>query len=128
MRLLFLVALFLPLMLMACAMPGGGGVTSVLEKPAERALLLGIRAYEEAQYADAERELSRALSLGLGSAKDKAAAHKHLAFIYCASQRIAACEDAFKKARAADSQFDLTRAEAGHPIWGPVYRKVTPPR
>jgi Tfp pilus assembly protein PilF len=118
------VALFLPLMLMACAVPGGGGVTAVLEKPAERALLQGIRAYEEAQYPDAERELSRALTLGLGNAKDKAAAHKHLAFIYCASQRIAACEDAFKQARTADPQFELTKAEAGHPIWGPVYRKV----
>ena len=111
-------------LLAACAVPGEGGVTAVLEKPAERALLQGLRAYEDAHYADAQRELTQALSLGLVSAKDRAAAYKHLAFIHCASQRIAPCEEAFKQARSADPQFELSKAEAGHPVWGPVYRKV----
>lgn len=124
MRFLAFAALTSVLMLAACAVPGEGGVTAVLEKPAERALLQGIRAYEDANYADAQKELTRALSLGLTSAKDRAAAHKHLAFIHCTSQRMAPCEESFKAARAADSQFELSKAEAGHPMWGPVYRKV----
>jgi Tfp pilus assembly protein PilF len=115
----------LPLALLAaCAIEPPPGLTDVMQRPAERALLAGLRAYEDAQYADAERELQRALSTGLTSAKDRAAAHKHLAFVYCTSNRTPACEDAFRAAIAADREFALSRAEAGHPQWGPVYRRV----
>ena len=100
------------------------GLSEVLQRPAERALLAGLRAYDDAQYADAERELGKALSLGLPSAKDRASAHKHLAFVHCASQRVAACEAAFRAARGADPAFALSRAEAGHPLWGPVYKRL----
>lgn len=120
----WLLVIGLSWMLSACVVPNDGSVTAVLEKPAERALLQGIRAYEDANYADAQKELTRALSLGLASAKDRAVAHKHLAFIHCTSQRPVPCEEAFKQARAADPQFELSKAEAGHPMWGPVYRKV----
>jgi Tfp pilus assembly protein PilF len=84
-----------------------------------------MRAYDDAQYAEAERELRRALDAGLVSAKDRASAHKHLAFIYCTSERIADCDKAFRGALAADPTFALSKAEAGHPQWGPVYRRVT---
>ena len=71
-----------------------------------------------------ERELNRALGAGLASAKDRALAQKHLAFVYCSSQRIKPCESAFRAARAADAEFALSRAEAGPPLWGPVYKRV----
>jgi len=48
-------------------------------------------------------------------------AHKTLAFIYCTSGRKAECEAAFRAARVADPAFALNKAEAGHPVWGPVY-------
>ncbi len=111
-------------LLAACAVAPAGGLSEVMQRPAERALLAGLRAYDDAQYTDAERELAKALATGLVSAKDRASAHKHLAFVYCTSQRVAACEGAFRAARAADSEFALTRAEAGHPLWGPVYKRV----
>jgi Tfp pilus assembly protein PilF len=111
-------------LLSACVVPQEGGVSSVLEKPAERALLQGLRAYEDANYTESQKGLSQALSLGLTNRKDQAIAHKHLAFIHCANQRMAPCEDSFKQAFAADPQFELSKAEAGHPAWGPVYRKV----
>jgi Tfp pilus assembly protein PilF len=101
------------------------GLTDVMQRPAERALLAGMRAYDDAQYTDAERELKRALDAGLSSAKDRASAHKHLAFIYCTSERAAACDKAFRDALAADPTFALSKAESGHPLWGPVYRRVT---
>jgi Flp pilus assembly protein TadD len=124
-RALHLVSLCAALgLLTACVTPDQAGVTAVLERPAERALLQGIRAYDDANYAEAEKELQRALGLGLASGKDRASAHKHLAFIHCASQRVAPCEAAFRQARAADPQFELSKAEAGHPLWGPVYRRV----
>lgn len=40
---------------------------------------------------------------------------------------MADCEAQFRAARAADPQFVLSRAEAGHPQWGPVYRKLLAP-
>jgi len=111
----------------ACAAPADRtGLLDVAERPAERTLLAGLRAYDDAQYADAERLLSQALKTGLASPKDRAAAHKHLAFVYCSSARVRACEDAFRAARAADPAFALSRAEAGHPQWGPVYRRLFP--
>jgi Tfp pilus assembly protein PilF len=111
-------------LLAACAAAPTGGLSEVMQRPAERALLTGLRAYDDGQYADAERELAKALATGLVSAKDRATAHKHLAFVYCTSQRPKPCEDAFRAARVADPGFALTRAEAGHPLWGPVYKRV----
>ena len=112
------------LMLAACAAAPQGGLSEVMQRPAESALLAGLRAYDEGQYPDAERELNKALATGLVSAKDRATANKHLAFVYCTSQRPKPCEDAFRAARKADPEFALTRAEAGHPLWGPVYKQV----
>lgn len=123
-------ALALAALLLAtgCAVPPttpAAGVSELLARPAERALLVGMRAYDDGQYPMAERELKAALDAGLASAKDRANAHKLLAFVYCTSQRATDCESAFRAARAADATFALTRAEAGHPQWGPVYRRVT---
>lgn len=100
------------------------GLLDVAERPAEKALLAGMRAYDDAQYPQAEKQLQAALQAGLVSPRDKAAAHKLLAFVYCTSNRIAECEAAFRAARAADPAFALTRSEAGHPLWGPVYQRV----
>lgn len=100
------------------------GLMDVAERPAEKALLAGIRAYEDAQYPQAEKLLTQALKDGLASPRDRAAAHKHLAFIYCTSDRVKACEDAFRAARAADPAFALSKSEAGHPQWGPVYQRM----
>ena len=106
--------------------PKPTGLAEVMERPAERALLDGIRAYDDGQYAQAEKALRQALDDGLQSARDRATAHKLLAFITCTSDRLAECEAQFRAARAADPAFTLGRGEAGHPLWGPVYRKVVP--
>jgi Tfp pilus assembly protein PilF len=102
------------------------GLADVLERPAERALFDGLRAYDDGQYKAAEEALQRALAAGLQSARDRANAHKHLAFIACTSQREAQCEAAFRAARTEDPAFTLGRAEAGHPLWGPVFKRVLP--
>lgn len=120
-----LVALFA--VLAGCAAPlPSAGLSEVIERPAERALLTGIRAYDDAQYAQAERALTTALQSGLTSARDRASAHKLLAFIYCTSSRVPDCETSFRAAREADPAFTLSRSEAGHPLWGPVYKRVSP--
>lgn len=106
--------------------PAPGGLAELMERPGERALFEGIRAYDDGQYAAAETALRKALSAGLQSGRDRASAHKLLAFITCTSERLAECEEAFRAARAADPAFALSRSEAGHPLWGPVYRKTLP--
>ncbi|MFT3956201.1 MAG: TssQ family T6SS-associated lipoprotein [Piscinibacter sp.] len=100
------------------------GLLDVAERPAEKALLAGMRAYDDAQYPAAEKSLLAALQAGLASPRDRAAAHKLLAFIYCTSNRSADCEAQFRSARAADPAFALSKSEAGHPLWGPVYQRV----
>jgi hypothetical protein len=121
-------AFCLCLLVAACAQEptAPAGLMDVAERPAEKALLAGIRAYEDAQYPESEKQLGAALKAGLGSAKDRAAAHKHLAFIYCTSNRTSECEAAFRAARQADPAFALSKSESGHPLWGPVYKRVLP--
>ena len=111
--------------LAACVSPPSRlvGVVDLTEQPAERALISALRAYDDADYPATERQADDALRLGLRSARDVALAHKLRAFVYCTSNRLAACETEFRAAREADPQFALTRAEAGHPVWGPVYQK-----
>jgi len=100
------------------------GLLDVTERPAEKVLLAGLRAYDDAQYSQAEKQLQAALQAGLVSPRDRAAAHKLLAFIACTSNRIVECEVQFRAARAADPGFALSKSEAGHPLWGPVYQRV----
>ncbi len=108
------------------SVPAGSSVAELMQRPAERSLIDGIRAYDDGQYASAEAALRKALAAGLAGPRDRASAHKLLAFITCTSARVAECEAAFRAARAADPAFVLNRSEAGHPLWGPVYRKALP--
>jgi Tfp pilus assembly protein PilF len=89
----------------------------------EPALAGGIRQYEDGNYAEATKQLQGALRQGLSTA-DRVKAHKYLAFIYCVTDRAAACREEFRKALAIDPKMELAPAEAGHPVWGPVFRSV----
>jgi hypothetical protein len=108
------------------APPAPVGLVDLSARPAERALLAGLKAYDDAQYESADRLFREALAAGLASPRDRAEAHKRLAFLHCASGRLADCEAEFKLARAADRGFALDKSEAGHPVWGPVYKKLSP--
>jgi len=106
--------------------PAPTGLAELMERPAERALVEGIRAYDDGQYKQAEVALRRALSAGLASPRDKATAHKLLAFIACTTERVSECEASFRAARSADPAFVLSRAETGHPLWSPAYQRALP--
>lgn len=82
-----------------------------------------LRQFEDADYDQSAKNLQLAISTGL-SEKERASAHKHLAFIHCASARESQCRDEFRKALAVDPALDLAPAEAGHPVWGPIFRSV----
>ena len=126
MKILLAPALVCVSLLSGCVVPPPAqpGLLDVAERPAEKALLAGMRAYDDAQYPAAEKLLKQAQKDGLASPRDRAAAHKYLAFIYCTSDRVPACEAEFRAARADDPAFALSKSEAGHPQWGPVYQRV----
>jgi tetratricopeptide (TPR) repeat protein len=105
--------------------PATVSIARLVEQPAERAFVNGLRFYEEGQYERAEVLFKRALADGLKDRYDIAVAQKHVAFIACAYNRPADCEAAFRAAFAADPSFRLTDAEVGHPLWGPVYKRVS---
>jgi tetratricopeptide (TPR) repeat protein len=117
-------------LLAACAPPGErpGAVPRVseasLRDKAQEGLALGMRQYQLGDFEDALRNLMAALDHGLLSRSEQSAARKHLAFIHCISGREPECRDEFRKAMEIDPGFGLTPAEAGHPIWGPVYASV----
>jgi len=89
----------------------------------EADLASGIKQYEDANYAEAARLLQSGLDQGLGKS-DQVRAHKYLAFIHCVSGRERRCRDEFRAALKIDPSFELAANEAGHPIWGPVFRSV----
>ena len=91
---------------------------------AQQELASGIESYENGNYKPAAKQLQNALNMGLKVNAEQARAHKYLAFMHCVGGRTTACRTEFRKARAADPGFDLTPAEAGHPTWGPVFKKV----
>lgn len=87
------------------------------------ALSAGVKLYEAGEYEESAKNLQGALELGVPE-KDRVRAHKYLAFIHCSSNRVGQCRDEFRKALAVDPQLDLAPAEAGHPVWGPIFRSV----
>jgi tetratricopeptide (TPR) repeat protein len=108
--------------------PATVSIARLYEQPAERAFINGLRYYEEGQYERAEALLKRSLAEGLNDRNDVAVAQKHLAFIACAYNRPGDCEQAFRAAFVADPTFKLSDAEVGHPLWGPVYKRVASER
>ncbi len=103
-----------------------------LRDKARESLALGLRQYQAGSYNDAQMSLNAALDHGLLSKNEQSTARKHLAFIHCIGARELQCRDEFRKAMEIDSKFTLSAAEAGHPLWGPVYRGLraelsTPP-
>jgi Tfp pilus assembly protein PilF len=91
---------------------------------AQVTLVEGLRQYDAGDYEAATKSLGTALEMGLG-ASDQANAHKHLAFIQCSAGRERQCRDEFRKALAAQPTLQLDAAEAGHPVWGPIFLSLS---
>ena len=87
------------------------------------ALNTGLKQYDDGDYQPAAKTLQSALDQGLSNS-DKVVAHKHLAFIHCSQNRTGPCREEFRKALAVDPSMELAAAEAGHPIWGPIFQNV----
>ncbi|HET6263349.1 MAG TPA: TssQ family T6SS-associated lipoprotein [Usitatibacter sp.] len=96
----------------------------MLRERAREQLTLGIKQYEAGDFDNAQKNLQGALDHGLLPKQEQSVARKNLAFIHCVQNREAQCKDEFRKAFEINTDFALTPAEDGHPIWGPVYRTV----
>lgn len=119
------LALFACLALSGCASFTEDFVAMFSTK-GERDLDAGVKAYEDGEYAYSAKLLRASLDAGLRGRSNQIRAHKYLAFIYCTSNRVAQCREEFRKALKINPSFTLRDDEAGHPIWGPVYRSLKP--
>jgi hypothetical protein len=91
---------------------------------AEQLLQEGTALYDKGDYRGAVRKLTSAKdSADEGSAVKKSSL-RLLAFSYCVSSQRALCKQQFTSLLAIDPSFELTRGEAGHPLWGPVFREA----
>jgi hypothetical protein len=99
-------------------------IAQLYQRPAERALIDGMRQYDSGEFQQAEASLRAAVAGPLADGRDVAVAYKYLAFVACAFNRGTECALDFTQAFSADPAFRLNDVEIGHPLWGPVYRRV----
>lgn len=98
------------------------GLDKLAPRKAEQELASGLKSYENGQYQQAMKHIQTALNSDLTFKSDRITAHKYLAFIHCVSERKKQCRGAFKDALEINPDMELTPGEAGHPIWGPIFR------
>ncbi|MEO7744242.1 MAG: TssQ family T6SS-associated lipoprotein [Usitatibacter sp.] len=96
----------------------------LLKKRAEDQLAQGVAQYQAGEYENAVRTLNASLEHGMLNKIEQSRARKYLAFSHCVSGRDVPCRAEFRRAFEINSEFVLSAAEDGHPIWGPVYRDV----
>lgn len=102
----------------------GAGQVLFQGSSSERSVTQGIASYNNGDYQAAVVLLRHALEDASLSKSDRINAHKYLAFTHCISVREKKCQESFERIFAINPNFNLTPAEAGHPVWGPVFREV----
>ncbi|MFA5371163.1 MAG: TssQ family T6SS-associated lipoprotein [Sideroxydans sp.] len=103
---------------------GRGGIRLFAKSESRFQLEKGIKDYEEGNYISSMNALQKVLEEKYSLQGDKLTSYKYLAFIHCISGRENLCKEYFGKVLQIDPAFDLSPAEAGHPLWGPVFRSV----
>lgn len=120
----------LVVMTSACTAKGPGVTTpppmtaaEIAQQQARQSLDDALALYASGEYRPAENKLL-ATEVWQGDQQTQVAALKHLAFIYCISERMQMCRHAFERAMHIDPSFTLSTAEATHPLWGPEYEQA----
>lgn len=103
---------------------GGGGIRLFGKDQIEQKLEVGVKEYEEGNYVTSTNALEEVLAAKTVSRAQKIRANKYMAFISCISSREKSCREYFKNILEINPDFNLSAAEAGHPIWGPVFKNV----
>ena len=100
------------------------GLDKLSPRKAKQELSAGLKSYEDGNYVQAQKQIQSALNSELTFKSDRVTAHKYLAFIHCVSDRKKQCRASFKEALEINPDLQLSAAESGHPIWGPIFRDV----
>jgi Tfp pilus assembly protein PilF len=96
----------------------------LLRTPTEFMVNNGIKNYEDGNYSASMNILQNLVENRDATKGEKLLAYKYLAFNYCLSSKEKLCRESFRKALELDSSFKLSPAEAGHPVWGPIFSSV----
>jgi hypothetical protein len=103
---------------------GSGGIRLFGDSVAKRYLAKGVSEYETGNYVNAKNALQGVLENQYATRYETLWANKYLAFIHCVSGDQKLCRDHFRSMVEINPDFELSAAEAGHPLWGPVFRSV----
>jgi hypothetical protein len=88
----------------------------------ERTFAEGLDFYDKGEYEAAIKKFQTTLTNAWPELKVRTL--KYLAFSYCVTDNLRACQQAFYDAMQLNPEFKLRPNEEGHPIWGPVYQKA----
>lgn len=122
-----LVALTVAALMAGCAQfarQGDSGAPSLSYSEAQARYQQGLTSYRENRFDSALADLNAAAESRRLKSADEVNARKHIAFIHCASARELQCREQFQAILKEDPKFDLAANEAGHPLWGPVWRSI----
>jgi hypothetical protein len=89
--------------------------------PGEKDLADGMALYDSGDYRGAQRKLLAAQNAASETSMTKQTSMKMLAFTYCLTNQRAPCRQQFNNLLKLNPKFELTKSEAGHPLWGPVF-------
>jgi hypothetical protein len=95
-----------------------------VKPPGEVALSEGTALYEKGDYRGAIRKLTTARDALDDSTAQKKTSLRLLAFSYCVTSQKPLCRQQFNTLLKIDPSFELAKAEAGHPLWGPVFKEA----
>jgi hypothetical protein len=90
----------------------------------EQLLAEGKELYEKGDYRGAIRKLTSARDSSDEAPTVKQNSLKYLAFSYCVSSQRPLCKVQFSSLLKLSPTFELSRGEAGHPLWGPVFKEA----
>jgi hypothetical protein len=91
---------------------------------AEQLLQEGTVLYEKGDFRGAIRKLVTARDTADEGSVIKKQSLRQLAFSYCVSNQRVLCKQQFAALLGIEPSFQLTRGEAGHPLWGPAFQEV----
>jgi hypothetical protein len=97
---------------------------AVSDSPAEKDFTEGQNLYDSGDYKGAQRRLLMASNALNDASPNKQTSMKLLAFTYCLTNQRLQCRKQFNTLLALNPKFELTKSEAGHPLWGPVFSQA----
>ena len=95
-----------------------------LDSAAQRDMDEAIAFYDKGDYSAAIDRFVHSAAIAIASTPIRVTALKYAAFSYCVTRRSTLCRTHFEAAFKLDPAFDLSPAERGHPLWGPVFDRV----